>query len=181
MARRHSPLGALGRGMLAGAAGTAAMDLVVYRRYRRDGGARSLLAWEFSAGLHDWDGAPAPAHVGKRVVEGLFQVTVDPQWARTTNNVMHWAYGLAWGAQYGLVAGSARVLQRNHGLLLGQVVFSSGYVVLPLAKLYKPIWEYDGRTLARDLSAHLVYGLVTGETFRLLSGRGPRSRRLRRG
>jgi hypothetical protein len=32
----------------------------------------------------------------------------------------------------------------------------SGYVILPLAGLYKPIWEYDARTLADDLSAHLV-------------------------
>jgi hypothetical protein len=47
-------------------------------------------------------------------------------------------------------------------------VFLSGYVVLPLAKLYKPIWEYDAQTLAKDLSAHLAYGMVTAEAFRAL-------------
>ena len=160
--------------MLAGAAGTVAMDLLQYRRYRHDGGPQPLTEWEFSAGLGDWDAAPAPAHVGKRVVEGVFQVTLDPRWARLTNNVMHWGYGLAWGAQYGLVAGSARSLRHRYDLVLGPVVFASGYVVLPLAKLYKPIWEYDGPTLVKDLSAHLLYGVVTAEVFRLLHGAQPR-------
>jgi len=35
---------------------------------------------------------------------------------------------------------------------------ATGYVVLPLVKLYKPIWEYDGKTLAKDLSAYLTFG-----------------------
>ena len=176
MPRPLTPLGALARGVAAGAAGTAAMDLFMYRRYRRDGGAQALVEWEFSEGVDDWDGAAAPAQVGRRVVEGLFQVTLAPRWARLTNNVMHWGYGLLWGAQYGLVAGSARRLRLGYGLVLGPVVFGSGYVVLPLAKLYKPIWEYSPSTLADDLSAHLVYGVVTAEAFRLVAGR-----RIRRG
>lgn len=44
-----------------------------------------------------------------------------------------------------------------------------GYVVLPAANLYKPIWDYDRKTLAKDLSAHLIYGLGTATTVRLLS------------
>jgi hypothetical protein len=42
-------------------------------------------------------------------------------------------------------------------------------VILPAAKLYEPIWEYDAKTLAKDLSAHLLYGTVTAATFGLLS------------
>lgn len=176
MTTRQTPLGALVRGVLAGAAGTVAMDLLLYRRYQKGGGAQALPEWEFSAGLDDWDNAPAPAQVGRRLIEGLFQVTLDPRWARTTNNVMHWAYGMAWGAQYGLVAGSAGALRHSYGLALGPVAFASGYVVLPLAKLYKPIWEYDSATIAKDLSAHVVYGIATAEAFRLLSPRGRRNR-----
>jgi hypothetical protein len=37
------------------------------------------------------------------------------------------------------------------------------------AKLYKPIWEYDLETVAKDLSAHLVYGLSTATALRLLA------------
>ena len=54
------------------------------------------------------------------------------------------------------------------GLPFGAGVWGSGYVVLPAAGLYQPIWEYDRRTLANDLSAHLVYGLTTAAVFRVL-------------
>jgi hypothetical protein len=47
--------------------------------------------------------------------------------------------------------------------------WATSYVVLPLVKLYKPIWEYDGKTLAKDLIAYLTFGLGTGAAFRLLS------------
>jgi hypothetical protein len=169
-ALRPTPLGALVRGLVAGAAGTTAMDLVVYRRYRADGGAQALVEWEFSSGLEDWEGAAAPAQVGRRLVEGLFQVELAPRWARLTNNVMHWGYGLSWGAQYGLVAGSERTPPSPaFGLVLGAVAFGTGYVVLPAAKLYKPIWEYDRETLVQDLVAHLAFGLTTASVFRILS------------
>jgi hypothetical protein len=50
-------------------------------------------------------------------------------------------------------------------------VWAQSYAVLVPAKLYKPIWEYDAETLWKDLSAHLVYGLATATTFRVLAGR----------
>jgi hypothetical protein len=34
--------------------------------------------------------------------------------------------------------------------------------------LYKPIWKYDAETLAKDLSAHLVYGLAPATALRVL-------------
>lgn len=154
--------------MVAGAAGTVAMDLLLYRRYQSGGGTQSFMEWEFSSGLDDWEGAAAPAQVGRRLFEGLFKQELPPEQARLTNNVMHWAYGIAWGAQYGVVAGSARVPGIRYGLVLGPVVWMSGYVVLPMAKLYKPAWEYDATTLAKDLSGHVVYGLGTATAFRSL-------------
>jgi hypothetical protein len=42
-------------------------------------------------------------------------------------------------------------------------------VVLPAAGLYQPIWKYDAKTLAKDLSAHLAYGTGTGVAFWLFS------------
>jgi hypothetical protein len=38
-----------------------------------------------------------------------------------------------------------------------------------MAKVYKPIWEYDARTLARDLGAHMVYGFVTAAALGALT------------
>ena len=55
-----------------------------------------------------------------------------------------------------------------YGLPFGATVWASGYVVLPVAGLYEPIWQYDARTLAWDLGAHLTYGAGTATMFWLL-------------
>jgi hypothetical protein len=172
MARSHpTPLGALATGLVAGAVGTAAMDLLQFARYRRGGGEDRLLAWEFSAGLTDWEQAPAPAQLGRRVVEGVFQRELPPMRAALTNNLMHWGYGIAWGGLFGLVAGSLPAPKVRHGLALGATVWASSYVLLPLAGLYRPIWEYDAKVLARDLGDHLAYGLGAAAAGRLLARR----------
>ncbi len=167
--RAVTPLGAIARGVLAGAAGTAAMDALLFARYRKGGGDSSFARWEFSSGISDWEQAPAPAQVGKRLVEGLFERQLPDRSAALVNNITHWAYGILGGVQYGVVAESLRTPRVLYGLPFGASVWAASYVVLPAAKLYKPIWEYDRTTLAKDLSAHLFYGLATATTLQLVS------------
>jgi hypothetical protein len=164
-----SPLGAVGRGLAAGAAGTLAMDALWFTRYRRAGGDSDFAEWELSSGVCSWDQAPAPAQVGKRLVEGLFKRELPASRAALVNNITHWAYGMLGGTQYGIVAGSLHRPRIRYGVLFGASVWAAGYAVLPAAKLYKPIWEYDKQALAKDLSAHLVYGVGTATAFELLS------------
>jgi hypothetical protein len=164
-----SPIGAVIRGVVAGVIGTAAMDALLFARYRRGGGDSPFAAWEFSAGITTWEDAPAPAHVGKRLFEGLFQTELPPTRAPLVNNVMHWGYGILNAVQYGIVAGSLRESRIRYGVPFGAAVWGGDYVILPAAKLYEPIWSYDVKTLADDLSAHLVYGLATATGVRLLS------------
>jgi len=168
-AARPTPLAAIARGLVAGAAGTAAMDALLFLRYRRGGGAEAASSWETSAGVKDWEQAPAPALVGKRLFEGLFERALPPERARLVNNLTHWAFGILSGAGYGVIAGSLPRQSVLYGIPFGAAVWSGGYVVLPLAGLYEPIWKYDAKTLADDLSAHLVYGAATAATYALLS------------
>jgi hypothetical protein len=44
------------------------MDALLFARYRRGGGASSAEEWELSQGISSWEEAPAPAHVGKRLL-----------------------------------------------------------------------------------------------------------------
>ena len=162
-------LGIIARGLAAGAIGTAAMDTLLFRRYRRAGGESRFPSWEFSAGLTSWEGAPAPALVGKRIFERLSGRELGPDRVPLVNNVMHWGYGMLNGTQYGVVARSLRVPPIRYGLPFGATVFSGDYVVLSALKLYEPIWKYDRKTLADDLSAHLVYGLGTAAALQVLS------------
>ncbi|MCO8270162.1 hypothetical protein M1L60_06095 [Actinoplanes sp. TRM 88003] len=50
-----TPLGAVIRGLVAGAVGTLAMDTLLYWRYRRGGGKDSFRTWEFSSTVRTWD------------------------------------------------------------------------------------------------------------------------------
>lgn len=169
MSPTSSPLRTVLRGVAAGAVGTLAMDLVWYARYRRGGGEDGFVDWEFSASTKSWEDAGTPAQVGKQLMEGLLQRELPDEAAAMTNNAVHWATGLGWGALYGLVAGSApRGPSPAAGAALGAAAFATSYAVLPSAKLYRPIWEYDVKTLAKDLTGHLVFGLGTAALFRAL-------------
>jgi hypothetical protein len=167
-----TPIKAVVGGLAAGTLGTIAMDLLLYGRYRRDAGRRALIPWEFSADVRTWDQAPAPAQVGKRLYEGLFRRELPDSRAALVNNLTHWGYGILNGASYGILAGSTAVPKIGYGAPFGAGVWATGYVVLPAAGLYQPIWQYDRRVLAKDLSAHLVYGLSTAVAFRFFVRRG---------
>jgi hypothetical protein len=73
------------------------------------------------------------------------------------------------GALYGIAVRSLSQPRTWYGLPFGAGVWAVSYAILPAARLYKPIREYDRETLAKDLSAHLVYGATTTAAERLLS------------
>jgi hypothetical protein len=168
--RKHplTPLAAVAAGLLAGAVGTVGLDAVQYLKYRRGGGAESPLAWEF-APVDSWETAPAPGQVAKRVIEGFTQRKLPERSAWPISTAMHWTYGSAAGAAYGIVAGSLPTPRPVYGLPFGAAVFANDYIALPAAGLYQPIWKYDAKTLAWDLSGHLAYGTSTAATFWLLT------------
>jgi hypothetical protein len=163
-----SPVGAVTRGVVAGTVGTLAMDLWLYGWYRRGDGKSGFARWEFSADVLSWDQAPAPAQVGKRLFEGLFRRELPDHRAALVNNVTHWGFGIVNGVPYGILVGSLPRPRIRYGIPFAVSVWSGGYVVLPAAGLYERIWEYPRQVLARDLAAHLVYGLTTAAVFRAL-------------
>ena len=163
-----TPLAAVVAGSLAGAVGTICLDAGPYLKYRRTG-RRNTPPQRARAPVDNWEKAPDPGQVGKRLIEGFTQRELPDRWAWPVSTVMHWSYGSAWGAFYGVLAGSLRRPHPLYGLPFGAAVWVSDYLVLPEAGLYKPIWEYDAKTLATDLSAHLAYGAGTGAAFSLLA------------
>jgi hypothetical protein len=167
-----TPLGALGRGLFAGLAGTTAMTACqeLVGRLRSGTGGTSPHARP-SADGDPWEEAPAPAQVAKRLVEGLFQREVGPEHIRRLTNATHWTYGTAWGGVYGLLQGTMRANALPHGLVFGTGVWVMSYVQLVPMGLYEPPWRYPARTLAKDLSYHLVYGLGVARTFHALADR----------
>ena len=166
--RALTPLGAVAGGFLAGTVGTVALDTYQYLRYRKGGGTDSPLAWEFPS-VETWDQAPAPGQVARRVIEGFTQKPLPDRSASLISTIMHWGCGSVNGAGYGVVAGSLRRPTPATGLPFGVAVWLTGYAVLPLGRLYQPIWKYDIKTLADDLGGHLIFGTTTGTVFWLVT------------
>ena len=163
-----TPLAAVAGGFLAGVVGTITMDTVRYLMSRRAGVEESPFRWEFGP-IENWNEAPDPGQVVRRVIEGFTQRKLPDRWAWPISTAAHWCYGSLWGSLYGVVAGSLRSPDPVYGLPFGATVWASGYAVMPEGGLYKPIWQYDAQTLAGDLGAHLAYGAATGTAYRLLS------------
>lgn len=170
---KPTPLAGAGLGALAGAVGTLAMDLVWYARHKQQGGEAEFPEWEFSAGTEGYEQAGAPAQVGKRVMEHLVDDAPPPDKAGLTTDVVHWLTGVGWGTAHGLAAASVRAPVPVLGPLTGVVAWATAYAVLAPAGLYEPMWEYQPRTLWKDLSAHLVFGTVTGIAFQAFARRRP--------
>jgi hypothetical protein len=166
--RARSVVHAAAAGAVAGAAGTVAMDLIEYGRYRRGGGTQELIAWETAEGVDKWDDAASPGQFGKWLVERAGGRELPDRSARSVTNVVHWATGIGWGAQFGILNCASRRPRWELALLFGPTVWLASYIVLPVAKVYRPIWEYDAHTLAQDFSVHVAYGSVTAAMFAAL-------------
>lgn len=159
-------------GALAGAIGTLAMDVLWYTRARRQGSELRFAEWEVTRSLDRWADAPAPAQMGRKIIAAVTGEDPPVERAAAISNTMHWAYGTSSAAGYALAFPHP---PRWAGLALGAAVWASDYITLPLAGVYKPIWKYDATTLAKDLSAHLVFGAATDGALRVLKPRSARA------
>lgn len=167
-----TPLGAVGRGLAAGLLGTAAMtgwQLLAAKLQSSGADADGSSAPSSEAAVDPWEQASAPAKLAKRVLEGVFLVDeVQASKIGLLTEVMHWGYGTAWGAAYGILAGTAGRSTVRGGLAFGLGVWTSSYVELVPLGLYEPPWKYPPKVIGLDVSYHLVYGTGTAVAYRLL-------------
>lgn len=139
------------------------MDVLLYRRAKASDGesAETFASWEFSTGADSFDEVGAPAKIAQRVANATRHPIPDRH-AGLANDVMHWTTGVSWGVVAAGLASVSALPSVAAGLAAGVTAFVASYAVLAPLGVYDPIWEYDAGTLWNDLSAHLVFGAVTG-------------------
>lgn len=171
--RRRTPLAAAGRGLVAGAIGTAAMTAWQEFAARLQSAASAEEAGS-DEGQQDggdeaaWEHAPAPAQVARRIAEGVFHRRLPPRSIPAVAQAMHWAYGTGWGALYGVLRDSTDARGLREGAAWGAAVWTASYIQLVPLGLYQPPWKYPPKELALDLSYHLVYGAALVAAYRAL-------------
>jgi len=140
--------GAVGRGLVAGVAGTALMTL------------SSTIEMKFQSR----EASSAPADAAAKVL-GV-EPKGEAEKARFTN-VVHWAYGTSWGVFRGLL-GVVGLRGPVAGGAHFAAVWASGLVMLPRLGVAPPVGEWGTKALATDAFHHLVYAAGTSLAFTAL-------------
>jgi hypothetical protein len=160
---KSTTAGSIGRGVVAGLAGTAAMT-ALQLAVRKARGQRLDTPVP-----RTWADAPAPAQLAKKAAEAVGKGRkVTKKDVPLLTNVMHWGYGISWGAAYGALAHAARPDPRVAGPLLGLGVWAASYGELVPLGIYEPPWRYPVSELALDLGYHLAYGTAVAGAYAAL-------------
>jgi hypothetical protein len=143
---------ALGKGLVAGFAGTAAMTVSSTLEQHLRGRAASS----------------APADATAKVL-GIAEFTDDAAMERF-GFLSHWGYGTGWGVVRAAL-GSVLPPRAATAAHLA-AIWGNEQVMLPALDVAPPITMWGGKEIAIDAWHHVVYATATGAAYELLSANG---------
>jgi hypothetical protein len=140
---------AIGKGLIAGFAGTAAMTVSSTLEARLRGRAPSS----------------APARATAKML-GIKEFEDGIAQARF-NDISHWGYGTGWGVLRGLLAATgmpSKVATAAHGA----AIYGAAQVTLPALEIAPPSVFWAKEDIAIDAFHHTVYAAATGIAYELI-------------
>ncbi len=140
---------AVGKGLFAGAAGTAAMTV----------------SSSLEAKLRDRGASSAPADAAGKL---LGVQPRDPVGQARFSNAVHWSYGTSWGAMGGLLH-SAGLDGAKAAAVHFAAIWGGAQVMLPVLDVAPPLWKTEPNELAIDALHHAVYVTATAVAFGALN------------
>jgi len=142
----------IGKGLVAGVAGTAAMTV----------------SSSLEARIRHRAASSAPAR-GTAKILGIKEFEDDIAAARF-NDLSHWGYGTMWGVVRGLL-GATGLSPKAATAAHGAAVWGSAAVTLPALEVAPPFVFWGRKEVAIDLWHHAVYATATGLAYRLIDER----------
>jgi hypothetical protein len=140
----------IGKGLVAGFVGTAAMTISSTAEAR----------------LRQRKPSSAPARATTKVL-GIASFEDDIAQARF-NDLSHWGYGTGWGVVRGLLD-AAGLSPRAATAAHGAAIWGSAQVTLPALDIAPPLVFWKPEEIAIDAFHHAVYATATGLAYGLLS------------
>jgi hypothetical protein len=142
----------IGKGLVAGFAGTAAMTV----------------SSTLEAKLRGRTPSSAPARATAKVlgIESFEDAVAQARF----NDLSHWGYGTGWGVVRGLLD-AAGVPPGKATAAHGASVWGGAQVTLPALDVAPPVIFWPKAEIAIDAFHHTVYALATGLAYELLSSR----------
>jgi hypothetical protein len=145
----------IGKGLVAGFAGTAAMTV----------------SSTLEARLRHRQASSAPARATAKVL-GISEFEDDLAKARF-NDLSHWGYGTSWGVLRGLLAATG-MTPRNATIAHGAAIWGAAQVTLPALDVAPPSIFWPKQEIAIDAFHHAVYAAATGLAYELIENGRPR-------
>jgi hypothetical protein len=152
MSKAEKVASSIGKGLVAGFAGTAAMTVSSTIEAKLRGRAPST----------------APARATAKTL-GIAAFEDELAQARF-NDLSHWGYGTGWGAVRGLLD-AAGLSPRHATAAHGAAVWGTEQVTLPALDVAPPSIFWGAEEVAIDAFHHVVYAVATGVAYELLSSR----------
>jgi hypothetical protein len=144
----------IGRGLVAGFAGTAAMTV----------------SSTLEAKLRGREPSSAPARATAKVL-GIKEFE-DARASACFNDLSHWGYGTSWGVLRGLLAATG-ITPMAATAAHGAAIYGAAQVTLPALEIAPPAAFWSKREIAIDAFHHAVYAATTGAAYELIAdGRG---------
>jgi hypothetical protein len=147
----------IGKGVLAGVAGTAAMTV----------------SSTLEAKLRGRPFSTAPAKAATRAL-GI-ETFDDGEAYNRFSNLVHWGYGTGWGVARGVMrafgVGPSASTAAHFASLWGSALYS-----LPKYEVAPPVTEWEAEDVAIDIFHHLVYVGAAALAFELLDRSGAAGR-----
>jgi hypothetical protein len=139
----------IGKGLVAGFAGTAAMTVsssVEARLRGRQASSAPARATAKVLGIKEFDGPLAQARF---------------------NDLSHWGYGTGWGVVRGLLAATG-LRPRAATAAHGAAIYGAAQVTLPALDIAPPVVFWPKHEIAIDAFHHAVYAAATGLAYALI-------------
>ena len=142
----------IGKGLVAGFVGTAAMTV----------------SSSLEARLRHRAASTAPARATQKVL-GIMEFD-GPIAAARFNDLSHWGYGTMWGVVRGLF-GTTGISPKAASAAHGAAVWGSAQVTLPALEIAPPFVFWGKKEVAIDVLHHTVYTAATGLAYAWLDKR----------
>jgi len=140
----------IGKGLVAGFAGTAAMTV----------------SSTLEAKLRGRTPSSAPARATTKAL-GIKEFEDDRASARF-NDLSHWGYGTGWGVVRGLL-GMTNLSSKAATAAHGAAIYGAAQVTLPALEVAPPVVFWPKEEIAIDAFHHVVYATATGIAYELIS------------
>jgi len=110
----------------------------------------------------DSEQEPATLKAAERLSRAALRRELKPYEKKIAEPLVHYGYGTAWGAIFGVLAEVAPVTTKAVGLPFGATLWLAGdEIAVPALGLSKGPLEYPASSHLQALAGHLVYGVTT--------------------